>query len=97
MKHFVVKLEMILLFYLIVHVILVLYPPGTQCETFNTCKENRCQQNSTCVIAGSVYVCECIPGTHGQYCQFEDLCAIEEPCGEHGECEPVRFASISTV
>ncbi len=84
-----------LLFYFIVYVIFCL--TGTQCETYNTCKENRCQQNSTCVIAGAVYACECIPGTHGQFCQFEDVCAIEEPCGEHGECEPVSSLSFSVL
>lgn len=66
-------------------------PPGytgQYCEkTVDTCANNMCANNATCIPTVSSYTCRCPAGYTGQYCNLQlNPCLNENACGPNGLC-----------
>ena len=59
---------------------------GTDCETFNPCFNNPCQNSGVCEVSEvNKYTCECLRGYYGLRCQLVDPCLCN-PCKNNGRC-----------
>ncbi|CAP26454.2 Protein CBG05891 [Caenorhabditis briggsae] len=65
----------------------------TNCETFNPCYIDKCENGGTCIPAydllDSTFVCQCTPDWKGTYCEEERFYCDETPCQNGGECEDI--------
>ncbi|XP_066935692.1 slit homolog 2 protein-like [Clytia hemisphaerica] len=60
---------------------------GEFCQFDNTCFENPCQQNGTCLKAENTFKCNCTSGYHGISCEMKDVCHFSNPCHNNGTCQ----------
>ncbi|CCD69400.2 EGF-like domain-containing protein [Caenorhabditis elegans] len=65
----------------------------TNCETFDSCYINKCENGGTCVptynLLDSTFTCQCTPDWKGTYCEEERYYCDETPCENGGECEDI--------
>ncbi|CAG5131173.1 unnamed protein product, partial [Candidula unifasciata] len=85
---------------------------GFNCQYFNQCLDQPCQNSGTCLalddgsyrcdcpsgftgdkcqhVSGDQYKCECLVGYYGDRCENMNACLLEnEPCSYQGTCIPV--------
>ncbi|XP_064929064.1 delta and Notch-like epidermal growth factor-related receptor isoform X3 [Columba livia] len=64
---------------------------GSQCEEFDACQSQPCQNNATCTDVaqkhdGNNFTCSCLAGYTGELCQSEVDHCIQQPCQNGGTC-----------
>ncbi|XP_071668605.1 delta and Notch-like epidermal growth factor-related receptor isoform X3 [Patagioenas fasciata] len=64
---------------------------GSQCEEFDACQSQPCQNNATCTDVvqkhdGNNFTCSCLTGYTGELCQSEVDHCIQQPCQNGGTC-----------
>ncbi|XP_074768418.1 delta and Notch-like epidermal growth factor-related receptor isoform X2 [Athene noctua] len=64
---------------------------GSQCEEFDACQSQPCQNNATCIDVAQKhdrnnFTCSCLAGYTGELCQSEIDHCIQQPCQNGGTC-----------
>ncbi|XP_053397544.1 delta-like protein C isoform X2 [Mercenaria mercenaria] len=58
---------------------------GPNCEEFDSCSTDPCQNNGTCIDGADNYTCICTDGFRGPNCEEFDSCSTD-PCQNNGTC-----------